>query len=136
MAYDLIALQTDEAADTLDQLGQQLKQTFASDPNAEVLLEGEGEGRYLVARWKGWAFQVAYEAGPHVLEESMEIAEHHHGPDRPDLDRIAACRRRITVTGNEDPNMDHFNDYLLLEEVFKKLPGVILFDPQERAFVD
>src|SRR2546423_950535 len=116
MAYDLVALLTDEAAATLAQVGQHLKRTFTSDPNAEVLLE---EGRSLVARWKDWAFQIPYEAGPHVLEESREIAEHHHGPDRPDQDRIAACRRRITVTGSEDPNMEHFNDYLLLEEVFK-----------------
>lgn len=132
MAYDLIALLTDAATATLPQVGEALRQKFSSAPHVEVLLQGEGS---LVVRWKGWAFRIAYEADPQVLEDSKEIAEH-YGANRPDESLIAACRRRISVTGDADPNMDHFNDYLFIEEVLMKLPGVILFDPQEKAFVD
>jgi len=32
--------------------------------------------------------------------------------------------------------MDHFNDYLIIEEILMTLPGVILFDPQEKTFVE
>lgn len=132
MAYELIALLTDEATVTLGQLGQELRQRLSSDPPAEVLLQGEAN---LVVRWSEWAFRFAYENDPQVLEESQEIAEH-YGSSRSDDSRIAACRRRITVMGDADPNMDQFNDYLFIEEVLMKLPGVILFDPQEKAFVD
>jgi hypothetical protein len=132
MAYELIALLTDKAAVTLGQLSHELRQKFSSDPQAEILLQDEAN---LVVRWTEWAFRIAYEADPNVLEESREIAER-YGASRPDESLLAACRRRITVMGDADPNMDHFNDYLFIEEVLMKLPGVILFDPQEKAFID
>lgn len=132
MAYDLFALLTDEATITVAQLSKLLKAKFAPDQGAQVLLESE---KSLAIKWKNWAFQIAYEDGPHVLEESREIAEL-HSANRPDESLIAACRRRMIVVGDPDPNMEHFNDYLFIEEVFLTLPGVILYDPQEKAFVD
>jgi hypothetical protein len=132
MAYELTALLSDAATVTLPQLGDVLRKKLSSDPNAEVLLQGEGD---LVLRWKGWAFRLAYEADPHVAEESKEIAEHCAASDLNES-LVAGCRRRITVTGDADPTMDHFNDYLVIEEALMNLPGVILFDPQEKTFID
>ena len=72
---------------------------------------------------------LIYIAQPYVLEESQEIATR-FGKNRPDKDMIAKCNRRITTASNPDPNMDYFNDYVLVLQVFEKIPNSYIFDNQ------
>lgn len=135
MAYNLMVLLTEEATFSMEQLALRLTKEFASE-NAKVLLEGHGTGGLcIVVRFGDWTFQIGHEDQPHVVVESKEIAEY-YGKGRPDQHRIAGCKRRITVSGDDDPNMDHFNDYCFLTAVFEEYPGVILFDPQAGEFVE
>ncbi len=137
MAYELIALMTDESDLDLEGLMHLLREVFATVPGAvvstaEYPLTG---GRYVAVQWGDWSFRLAYEDGPHVREEAGEIAEMYAG-SRPDRGLIAGCRRRISMAADDDPGMDHFNDYCFIMQRLGEQAGVILFDPQAQEFVD
>ena len=137
MAYELMALLTDEADISLGHLVDLLRERFASDPGAVVRLEEYPliGSEYVAVRWGDWSFRLSHEDEPHVQEESREMAETCAG-DRPDRGRIAGCRRRISMAADDDPGMDHFNDYCFIMELLGKQPGVILFDPRTGEFTD
>ena len=79
---------------------------------------------------KDWEMQLALVEGPHVLQESRDIEEKIGGDD--DKLGITACDRRVEVYSDmPDPNMDHFNDYLIVVEVLQTFGGLIAIDPQE-----
>jgi hypothetical protein len=137
MAYELMALLTDEADLTLERLADLLRDVFRSDPRAVVRLdEYPGIGRQHVAvRWGDWSFRLSYEDEPHVLEESQEMANT-FAAGRPNQHVIAGCRRRVSMAADDDPDMDHFNDYCFIMGRLEKQPGVIVFDPQCGEFVE
>jgi hypothetical protein len=137
MAYELIALLTDGSDLDLERLTHLLRERFASVPGAVVRLEEYPriESQYVAVRWGDWSFRLSYEDKPHVREESQEIAEA-YGGSRPDRGLIAGCRRRISMVADDDPGMDHFNDYCFIVQRLEKQPGVILFDPQAQDFID
>lgn len=137
MAYELLALLTDDADITVDRLADLLRQDFASDPGAAIRIEDAAAQPIpsVAVRWDGWSFRLSVEDQPHVRAESEGIAEA-FASGRPNRDLIASCRRRISVAADPDPDMDHFNDYLFIMERLGKLTGVILFDPKVPEFVE
>ena len=137
MAYELIALLTDDADFTIGRLAELLRDEFSADPAATVGLEAHpsGAGRRVAVHWGDWSLRAFWEDEPHVLEEFREIADAFAG-SRPDRERIAGCRRRITLAADDDPDMDHFNDYLFIMERLGRQEGVILFDPKVPEFVE
>ena len=71
---------------------------------------------------------------PQVLQESREIEEK-IGGDEDDLG-IANCDRRVEVASDiPDPEMDHFNEYLLVIEVLQSFKGIIAVDPKEPSLL-
>lgn len=73
--------------------------------------------------------------GDAVAEESREIAANHK--QRPESAAIQNCRYRIEFYGEDDQNMDYFNDFFGLMEEVKKIRGTIIFDyPNARFFGD
>ncbi len=67
-----------------------------------------------------------------VIEESREIAQSHGSRNESGV--IRECAYRIEFYGDDDLNMDYFNDYFALMEEFQKIPGVIIFDYPNNAF--
>lgn len=137
MAYDLMALLTDDSEVTFKGLVDLVRRRFAHDLDAAVRIESFPlikDSNHIAVRWGEWALRVFYEDEPHVLEESQELAEIY--PDRPDRESIAGCRRRITAAGDDDPDMDYFHGYLALVELLEELPGAILFDPLSGEFIN
>lgn len=137
MAYELIALLTDRSDVDLKGLLDLLRNEFAADLDAEVRMEKHPltEEFYVAVRWGDWSFRLSYEDEGHVREESQEIAETYAG-SRPDRYLIAACRRRISMTADEDPAMDHFNDYCFIMQRLSEQAGVVLFDPKGPEFTE
>lgn len=84
--------------------------------------------------WSNWSLRLFFAVAPHVLIESKEIAAA-KATHRADRDIIASCDRRIEITSDPDPKMDHFNDYIFVLEVLERIPGVVLFDPYARTFM-
>lgn len=70
-----------------------------------------------------------------VAEESREIADNQ--AKRSEAEVIRNCRYRIEFYGDDDVNMDYFNDYFALMEEIQKIPGAIIFDyPNGKFFGD
>lgn len=137
MVYQLFALITGETDLPLGRVADLMRQEFASVPGAIVALAETPPGEHprLEIRWTDWAFRLAYSDMPHVLEESREIDDA-CADGRPDRDRIAGCRRRLELASDEDPEMDHFNDYLFIQERLGQQDGVVLFDLQAGEFIE
>lgn len=137
MAYELIALLTDASALNLERLTRLLGEVFSADAEATVELEvsPQAEGRRVAVRWGDWSFRFSYEDEPHVAEEARGIADA-YANGRPDRGLIAGCRRMISMTADDDPGMDRFNDYCFIVQRLGGEPGVILFDPRVEEFID
>jgi hypothetical protein len=81
-----------------------------------------------------WEIHLTLNESPAVLEESRAIAEHIGGAE--DANDIAACARRVELSSDTpDPEMEHFNDYLLAVEVLQSFRGLIAVDPREPSLL-
>lgn len=76
----------------------------------------------------GWTISVYLSEEAHVAQESEEIAE--FLATYPQSNEISKCKRRVEIISSDpDPNMDYFNDYIILCGILEEFQGVILFDP-------
>ena len=44
--------------------------------------------------------------------------------------------QRVVVAGSDDPDVDHFNDYVFIMEILESFPGTSIFDPHDESFVE
>lgn len=123
-AYGLLLPHSDF---TLAAAAQKLAAAF---PNHQIL---QGDGQLTLSK-DDWEIHLTLQEGPEVLEESRRIAEHVGGQE--DELGVGTCKRRVDVASHvPDPEMDHFNDYLLIIEILQKFQGVIPVDPHEPSLL-
>ena len=113
-----------------EQLARALRAALTSLKRPPDVLSSGADVR---AVFPGATFQVHPDDGAHVLEESADLASQPKIRAKASLaDEVRACRRRIEVSGEDDPAMARFNDYLsLLQALEKAVPGILLLDPRE-----
>jgi hypothetical protein len=84
------------------------------------------------AYWGSWQLHVTLSTREWIAEEAQELAaDHNHEPP---YDVIAKCTQRVELWSGEinDPNMDHFNDYVcVLGAIEHSFEGAIVFDSGE-----
>ena len=66
---------------------------------------------------------IGFSNGQHVAEESAEIAEEFQVP-------CQGCEARFEMSG-DDPDMDLFNDYLIINERLQEAGSFVIFDPNQ-----
>lgn len=94
-------------------------------PNFNVQQTDE---KVIVSR-QDWEIHLTLESGPAVLEDSLRIAEQISGAV--DELGISRCDRRVLVASDiQDPQLEHFDDYLKVTEVLRTFKGLIAVDPQ------
>ncbi|UUO05404.1 hypothetical protein M4951_18735 [Blastopirellula sp. J2-11] len=134
MSYGQMILLTAADPWDLERIEAHLCADCESEPEVGMLISALPNGsRFLELQWEDWAIAVAYESGELVRQESAEMAQH-FAEYRDDQEKLANCSQRITVMATEDPEMEHFNDFVLLIESLEKLPGAVLFDPENETF--
>lgn len=89
---------------------------------------------HLIVTLNGYHLKLWWAAGPHVRQESAELANE-HAKGHPARDRIALCSTRIEVSGDEDMDMDYFNDYVFILEELEKIGTVYIFDVADESFM-
>ena len=129
--YESLILVDNESNITADALLAELQCFYASDKHAP--LEISKASQTITLRWSDYELQVAREQLPHVVEESAEIAAQ-FGVDHPAKDRIAQCECRFCTSGDDDPEMIHFNDYLFVGDALERLGIVYRFDQSTCEF--
>ncbi len=137
MAYSMHAILPIEIDMSAERLLALVRARFRSDPSSHVTLAPPSREvpACVSVNWADWSLRLYYETAAHVRRENLEIAET-YGSRRKDKDVIAASRRRITLTSDDDAGMEHFNDFCWALEIFTVLPGVILFDDQAERFME
>ena len=86
------------------------------------------EGKNISLQVSDWEIYVHLADEPFVAQESLEISEYF--AECPLAAEIAECKRRIEICSTTpDPEMEYFNDYVILCETLEGFRGVLLFDP-------
>lgn len=116
--YDTLIMLRPEAAFTLDAL-----HTLVRDVVREGTATVERVEDCLRVRTAEGSLSIVWNAAPHVLEESNELGEEFGVP-------TGGCRARFEMSG-DDPGMELFNDYLLINERLQATGKFVLFDLQE-----
>src|SRR5271166_4097553 len=94
----------------------------------------EQKAETIVVSSADWEIHLTLNESPTVLDESRDIAERIGGAE--DAKDIAVCARRVELASDiPDPEMEHFNDYLLAVEVLQSFKGLIAVDPREPSLL-
>ncbi len=137
VGYALIAPLPEKNKITLNDVCKLLTRRFDGGESVSVTMNSRGgvEAAHIIVRFGKWSLRVHLEDAAHVIDESREIAALYAG-GRPDQDVIAQCGRRITIDTDDDIEMVHFNDYVLVCEAIEEAGPVALFDPQAEGFLN
>jgi hypothetical protein len=136
MCYTILAPFKSAEGATLPAIFTAMRERFRGDESIEVTMETDRwiGSQYVQLTSAGWSLRVHSEFEPHVLVESQEIAEL-YGAGRSDRAAIARCAHRVTIDSDDDPGMNHFNDYVFVLETLERLGAVTLFDPVAETFI-
>ena len=129
--YESLVMVDPADAITVEQLAAELRRFYEGKPGAPAEIVRSGQDIEL--RWPDYVLAVGRSRVPHVLEESKEIAEQ-AGQQHPAREQIASCTCRFEMSGDDDPDMDHFNDYLFVGEALCRLGRVYWFDQASCEF--
>lgn len=93
------------------------------------------EGKRLVIDFQGYNFIFSYIREDWIIEESKDIAET-FAKNTPYKNQIKNSEARIEFYGDDDFNMDYFNEALFLLEVIFKEGNAAIFDTVSGKFLD
>lgn len=114
--YQYFAFFTDDSDASLEALKQKLEVSYAGlDRQPEITLAGE----QLVLRFGAYHIRVDLNQDDYVQEEANEVGDHflQNWKEEPlDIDLLKKCRKRFEVAGEEDYDMNYFNDSLYVVE--------------------
>tara|TARA_R110002050_G_scaffold45646_1_gene107877 strand:+ start:924 stop:1280 length:357 start_codon:yes stop_codon:yes gene_type:complete len=76
----------------------------------------------LIINVRGYVFRIMVNNRPHVTNETLELIKN------TDLPGNIKTDLRIEVSGEDDYDMEFFNDYLLILEKISKNNGLVIFN--------
>ena len=97
--------------------------------------ELEDRGSHFIIKVKNYCFYFSYIQEDWVAEESQDIANN-AAKHREDKQLIANSKSRVEVSGDDDFDMDYFNDFVMLMEVIENCEKVVIFDYESGTFFD
>jgi hypothetical protein len=116
--YDTLIMLKPDASFTVDELHALVVDVMNSKAAAV-----EREGNHVRVTTGSGSLDIVWHNAGHVVEESNEIAERFGVPSQ-------GCRARFEMAG-DDPDMELFNDYLLINERLQDTGKFVIFDTQE-----
>lgn len=73
---------------------------------------------------------IVFSEEEYVNEEALEIAQEHsldYNQNAFDKTQLETCYKRFEIWGDDDFDMDYFNDSLFVIEAIEKFNGIIIF---------
>ena len=106
---------------------ERLTKKFAHQQNLLVELQTDHQ---IIIRRNDWELRIALQDNPHAAIEAQEIAKRFVMDD---LDRpiVASSLSYLSTSGDPDPKMDHFNEYVFVLETIEQYSGLYILDPDE-----
>lgn len=89
---------------------------------------------HLLLHLGNYRFHFIHKDEDWVKEESAEMADNYRG-SAVSKDQIRQCASRIEFYGDEDPQMDYFNEQFSLLQQLKDEPGLLIFDYLNNQFI-
>lgn len=89
---------------------------------------------HLLLHLGNYRFHFIHKDEDWVKEESAEMADNYRGT-AVSKDQIRQCASRIEFYGDEDPQMDYFNEQFSLLQRLKDEPGLLIFDYLNNQFI-
>ncbi len=131
--YECLILVDPVLSITAEQLAAELNRFYVGKAGGPSEIRHSGAD--VTLRWPDYELTIGRSCVPHVLKESQELAES-CGAQHPDRERIALCECRFEVSGADDPDMEHFNDYLFVGEALERLGRVYRLEQASGEFVE
>lgn len=85
----------------------------------------------ITVAFDNYKFQIFLSDEGHVIEEAAEIANDRatdYAENNFDKEKLKTSSKRFEISGEDDIDMDYFNDSLFIVEATEKFKGVIVFD--------
>ena len=130
-SYQAFQFSAEPAAETFLKLKAALKKVCNDHTQTLSLMADDRRARIEFYR-EEYYFYLELIDEPWVVEESRDIARNH--ARRSESEILANCSYRVEFYGDDDANMDYFNDYFGLMEEFRRIPGVIIFNYPTNSF--
>ena len=89
---------------------------------------------HLLLHLGNYRFHFIHKDEDWVKEESAEMADNYRG-SAVSKDQIRQCASRIEFYGDEDPQMNYFNEQFSLLQQLKDEPGLLIFDYLNNQFI-
>jgi hypothetical protein len=118
---------------TLEQLRDRLSNHYGKHNRTHTLELRDSHLRFKI---QDYTFDIHYVAAPHVREESGEMAKYYKGDDQAAKLEIQNCPARFEMSGDDDPNLDYFNDSIMIQEAMEALGIILIFDPFRGTFTN
>jgi len=131
MSYQALILLPSNSGASLDATHDRLRSSGAFDRTGLTLTRTPDSIELAMGHWH---LVIGLASGPHVLEESREIAQR-YGAARGDQALLASCDTRFELESDADPEMEHFNDYALVVEHLTAVFHGVAFDPRAGEFI-
>lgn len=132
MAYDALILLPADSDVSIEEV-RQILENYYSDGETDITFdENENE---LTVTIDDWNCFISLESGPDVIEESRELAKM-FAKDRPDRDEIAASGIRLSISTDDDEDMDYFNDFLEILQELGDLRGARVWEGASQEFIN
>lgn len=114
--YQYFAFFTEDSDASLEALQQKLVQSYAGlDRQPEITLNGE----QLVLRFGTYHIKVDLNRQDYVQAEAQEVGDHflYNWKEEPlNIKLLKTCKQRFEVAGEEDYDMNYFNDSIYVVE--------------------
>jgi hypothetical protein len=88
----------------------------------------------LTVRLGKWSIEVYEDEGLHVLREADDIAST-YGLRLPNRGMLALARRVFVLSSDQDPRLEHGEDYFDVVVQLSEFPGAVAFDPGSGTFI-
>jgi hypothetical protein len=135
MSYTAMVLLPTDTPVSLQQVEAKLRSALGSTPAGQSgAIEVFREESQLTLFINDWSLYVWADSSPTVLEETQGIVEL-FGSDRADQSTLATYGFRFDISCDADPDLEYFDDYVLVLKVMKELPKAVVFDPEAERFI-
>jgi hypothetical protein len=131
MSYEALILLPPHSGASLNAAHASLRSSASFDDTTVTLTSTPDSVELTSGRWH---LVIGLASGPHVLEESREIAQR-YGAARGDQALLASCGTRFELESDADSEMEHFNDYVLVVEHLTAAFHGVAFDPRAGEFI-
>jgi hypothetical protein len=132
-AYSYFIFSLEKEKNLFEEIKEAIKKKYIDNLEESIIVQTDLN--HISISFSGYQFNFSLVQENWVVEESRDIAMT-FGKNRKDNKELASCRERIEFYGDDDLNMDFFNESLSLLEMLSKEFNIVIFDYKNGKFFD